>query len=223
MAKPTGLRERMLQVRHEAIIDTVNRLLAERGYDMMTVDEVAADVGIAKASLYKHFPSKEALAAAAMTRVQERALAQMDRLQDQPDATAMQRLRGIVRWALQTQNDGQMPSLPSQNSALRSALTADKDYMALLMQVSDRLGEWIVQAQRDGDIDAGLPPEVVLFTLFARACDPVLPALKAAGHPPEQIIDWVLRTCFSGLAGRGRAAAVQPAIAGRKSSRGASG
>ena len=26
---------------------------------------------------------------------------------------------------------------------------------------------------------AGLPPEVVLFTLYARACDPVLPLLKA--------------------------------------------
>ncbi|MDE1949135.1 MAG: TetR/AcrR family transcriptional regulator [Burkholderiales bacterium] len=191
----------MLQVRHEAIIDSVNRLLAERGYDMMTVDEVAADVGIAKASLYKHFASKEALAAAAMQRVQERALVQMDALEAEADASALARLRGIVRWALQTQNDGQMPSLPSQNSALRHALIADKGYMALLMQVSDRLGEWIVQAQRDGEIDASLPPELVLFTLFARACDPVLPALKAAGHPPEQIIDWVLRTCFSGLAG----------------------
>jgi AcrR family transcriptional regulator len=30
----------------------------------MTVDEVAAAVGIAKASLYKHFPGKEQLAAA---------------------------------------------------------------------------------------------------------------------------------------------------------------
>ncbi|CAD5367017.1 TetR/AcrR family transcriptional regulator [Rubrivivax sp. A210] len=205
----------MLQVRHEAIIDTVNRLLAERGYDMMTVDEVAADVGIAKASLYKHFASKEALAAAAMKRVQERALAQMDALQARPEARAVEHLRGIVRWALQTQSDGQMPSLPSQNSALRNVLTADKDYMDLLMQVSDRLGAWILQAQRDGDIDAELPPELVLFTIFARACDPVLPALKAAGHAPEQVIDWVLRTCFSGLAGPGAASAPRAATGGK--------
>jgi AcrR family transcriptional regulator len=32
---------------------------------------VAAEVGIAKASLYKHFASKEALAAAAMVRVMQ--------------------------------------------------------------------------------------------------------------------------------------------------------
>jgi len=48
----------MLKVREDAIIQVVNRLLAEKGFDAMTVDEVAAGVGIAKASLYKHFPSK---------------------------------------------------------------------------------------------------------------------------------------------------------------------
>lgn len=215
MAKPTGLRERMLQVRHEAIIDSVNRLLAERGYDMMTVDEVAADVGIAKASLYKHFPSKEALAAAAMTRVQQRALARMDALAAEAGTSALQRLRGMVRWALQTQHDGEMPSLPSQNSALRNVLVADKEYMALLMRLTDRLGEWIVEAQRDGDVDPSLPPEVVLFTLFARACDPVLPVLKAAGHPPEQVIEWVLATCFSGVAGARVPAGAAPATVRR--------
>ena len=47
----------MLQARESAIIDTVNRLLAENGFEAMTVDEVAAEVGIAKASLYKHFSS----------------------------------------------------------------------------------------------------------------------------------------------------------------------
>ena len=59
-------REQFLQAREDAIVESVNRLLAEKGFDLMTVDEVVADVGIAKASLYKHFASKEALAAAAM-------------------------------------------------------------------------------------------------------------------------------------------------------------
>ena len=57
-AKPS-FKEQMLQAREEAIVRSVNRLLAEKGFDAMTVDEVAASVGIAKASLYKHFPSKE--------------------------------------------------------------------------------------------------------------------------------------------------------------------
>ena len=65
----TSFKAQMLLAREDAIVVSVNRLLAEKGFDLMTVDEVALDVGIAKASLYKHFSSKEDLAAAAMVRV----------------------------------------------------------------------------------------------------------------------------------------------------------
>ena len=69
---------------------------------------------------------------------------------------------------------GEMPSLPAQNSRLRATLIADKVYIDLVMEVSEQLGQWIVQAQQDGSHQPKLPPEVILYTLFARACDPVL-------------------------------------------------
>jgi AcrR family transcriptional regulator len=198
-----SFREQVLRVREDAIVSSVNRLLAEKGFDSMTVDEVAADVGIAKASLYKHFASKEALAAAAMVRVLQRAMHVIEAEADKPDASASDRLRAVTRWTLQVQLAGEMPSLPSQNSTLRSALIADRVYIDLLMEVSERLGQWIVQAQRDGSLTSQLPPEVILYTLFARACDPVLGFLKAGGqHGDEQIVDWVLSSCFDGLAAR---------------------
>jgi len=198
-----AFREQVLRVREDAIVEAVNRLLAEKGFDLMTVDEVAAEVGIAKASLYKHFPSKEALASAAMLRLMQRA----DEVAAQQDATAamraVDRLRAMARWALQLQLAGDMPTLPSQNSSLRAELLANKGYLDLLMGVSDRLGAWIDQAQSDRDIDPALPPEVVLYTLFARACDPVPGFLKAGGrYSDEQIVDWVLATCMNGLRSR---------------------
>lgn len=202
MAK-VSFRQQMLQVREDAIVTSVNRLLAEKGFDLMTVDEVAADVGIAKASLYKHFASKEALAAAAMVRVLQATSDVVSQQAARPDADAFERLREVTRWALQRQLAGEMPTLPSQNSSLRAELMADKAYIELLMQVSERLGEWIVAAQADGRIDRSLPPEVVLYTLFARACDPVPGVLKAGGQSTDaQIVEWVLSTCFNGLAGR---------------------
>ena len=197
-----SFREQVLRVREDAIVESVNRLLAEKGFDLMTVDEVAADVGIAKASLYKHFPSKEALAAAAMVRLLQRTLTVTEEQASRTDATALQRLEAVTRWALEVQVAGDMPTLPSQNSSLRAELMAHKTYLELLLQVSERLGEWIVQAQADGDIDPVLPPEVVLYTIFARACDPVPAFLKAAGqHSDAQIVDWVLSICLHGLRG----------------------
>ena len=96
-----------------------------------------------------------------------------------------------------------MPTLPAENSSLRQALIVNKAYMDGLMQLSDDLGAWIMQAQADGSINRALPPEAVLYTIFARACDPVLGFLKAGGsHTDAQIVDWVMLTCFDGLAGR---------------------
>ncbi len=196
-----SFRQQILRVREDAIINAVNRLLAEKGFDLMTVDEVAADVGIAKASLYKHFASKEALAAAAMVRVLGRTQAVIDQLAARTELSALGRLKGLVRWALQLQLAGEMPTLPSQNSTLRAELLANKGYIDGLMQVSDDIGSWIVQAQADGRIAADLPPELVLYQLFARACDPVLAVMRAGGaHSDSQIVDWLVRTCFKGLA-----------------------
>lgn len=195
-----SFREQVLRVREDAIVSAVNRLLADKGFDLMTVDEVAADVGIAKASLYKHFPSKEALAAAAMVRLLERTLVVVEQQAARADAKPVQRLEAMVRWALAQQLAGEMPTVPSQNSSLRAELLAHKGYLDLLMQVSDRLGEWIHQAQADGDIDPSLPPELVLYTVFARACDPVPAFLKAGGaYDDTQIVDLLTALCLRGL------------------------
>ena len=179
---------------------SVNRLLADKGFDLMTVDEVAADVGIAKASLYKHFASKEALAAAAMVRLLERTLAILDQQAARTDATAYERLASVTRWALVQQLAAEMPTVPSQNSTLRAELLANKAYLELLLQVSERLGAWIEQAQADGDIDPALPPEVVLLTVYARGCDPVPAFLKGSGNfSDEQITEWVMTISLRGL------------------------
>ena len=69
--------------------------------------------------------------------------------------------------------------------------------------MSDEIGEWITQAQSQGVISTSLPPLVVLYTLYARACDPVVSFLKESGqYSDEQIVDLVLSTCFDGLAAR---------------------
>lgn len=191
----------MLQAREEAIVQAVNRLLAEKGFDLMTVDEVAAEVGIAKASLYKHFSSKEDLAAAAMVRVLGRALAFMATLP--AAAPPIEQLKALARWMMRLQLAGEMPSLPSQNSSLRAALMRNRAYLDGLMQVSDQMGAWIEAAQRDGDINPNCPALVVMYTLYSRACDPVLEFLQAGEqHSDEEIIELVMLTCFDGLGAR---------------------
>ena len=195
----------MQRVRQDAIVAAVNRLLATKGYDAMTVDEVAADAGLAKASLYKLFPSKEDLAGAAMVGVLDRALAFVDELRARAEAdpavTPVDQLKAVTRWAMETQLHGEMPSLPAHNSNLSASLQSNDAYMDRLLSLSNRLSIWITEAQTGGQLSAALPPELVLYTLFARACDPVLGVMRASGaHTDAQIVDWLVATCFKGLA-----------------------
>ena len=205
----------MLEAREQAITASVNRLLSEKGFDAMTVDEVAAEVGIAKASLYKHFNSKEELACAAMVQAMQKAQAFLENLNQQSDVNTSQetpnssnsrafnKLMASTRWTLELKLSGQMPTLPSQNSSLRATLMASRPYMDGLMQVSELLGAWIVEAQKEGHLNPSLPPIAILYTLFARACDPVVEFLKMSElHSDEEIIEMVMTTCFAGLNAR---------------------
>ncbi|MGP1628700.1 MAG: TetR/AcrR family transcriptional regulator [Giesbergeria sp.] len=200
-APKLSFKEQMHQARERAILQTACDLLGAKSFDAMTMDDVAGGVGIAKASLYKHFGSKEDLCCAAMVEVLHLVRAFLDTLD--PAAPPVDKLRAVVRWSLERLLANEMPLLPSRNSTLRGVLMGNKEYANGVILLSDSLGEWIVQAQSLGVIDPGLPPLVVLYTLYARACDPVVGFLQESGlYQNEEIIELVLRTCFDGLRAR---------------------
>ena len=199
----TPYKERLRVLKIETVMAAVYELLASKGFDAMTVDEVAATAGMAKASLYKLYPSKELLAGAAMVQVMDLALALVDKLRADDTQTDVQKLKTLTRWAMQTKLEGQMPSLPAQNSKLSEALTNNEAYMQRLFELSMKLGVWVSNAQDKGHIRSDLPADFVLYNLYARACDPVLDVMKRdAQQSNEQILDWMITLQFEGLASR---------------------
>ncbi|KPF67057.1 TetR family transcriptional regulator [beta proteobacterium AAP99] len=200
-ARRPSFREQQFAAREQAILTAVNRLLATKGYDLMTMDEVAGEVGIAKPSLYKHFVSKEQLAAVAMEKLLDRML---DVISAQPLTQApIDSLKQVLRWALKAHLDGSMPLLPSTRSSLRAALVNHAPYFERLVKMTEAMGTWIEAAKADRSVATTLPSEVVMYTLFARACDPTLEFLRETGqYTDEQIVELMVTTCFGGLASR---------------------
>ena len=193
-----SFKQQQLIVRENAIVDATNTLLAKKGFDLMTMDEVAAEVGIAKASLYKHFPSKEALAAAAMIRLLENTLAFVRGMAS--DRAPIDQLKNVLQWALEIRMKGGLPTLPAENTSLREALLGNTRYISRLMDLNELMGELIERARADGKIRKDLPTEVVLFTIYARSCDPTLDYLRSnEQYSSDQVINFLLSTCFDGL------------------------
>lgn len=194
-----SFRETQFELREEAILDATNRLLGDKGYDAMSMDDIAAEVGIAKGSLYKHFESKEALAAAVMVRLLAQTSAALDAIP--ADRPAVERLEGLLRWTLSQRLSGSVPHLPSTSPALQQGLLSNREYMDALMTLSERIGELIQAARIEGGLRPGLRDEFVLYTLYARTCDPTLEYLKAGGSMPDaEIVEQMVSACFRGLA-----------------------
>jgi AcrR family transcriptional regulator len=61
-AQIEGLRARKKRAAREAIAATARRLFAERGFDTVTVAEVAAAADVSEKTVFNHFPTKEDLA-----------------------------------------------------------------------------------------------------------------------------------------------------------------
>ncbi|MGW7578418.1 TetR/AcrR family transcriptional regulator [Streptomyces sp. NPDC054765] len=61
MTEPTGRRERKKARTRQSLADAALRLFLDRGYDQVGVKDVADAADVSVTTLFKHFPSKEAL------------------------------------------------------------------------------------------------------------------------------------------------------------------
>jgi TetR/AcrR family transcriptional regulator, regulator of autoinduction and epiphytic fitness len=196
--KKKSFKEMQFEAREQAILDATNRLLGNRGYEMMSMDDIAGDVGIAKGSLYKHFESKESLAAAVMVQLLRRTQGALN--SQDPGQSPLRRLEALLRWILKERLAGSVPHLPSTSQTLRDALLGNKAYVDTLMSLSDDIGALIQAAKTKEEISYQFADEFVMYTFYARSCDPTLEFLKASGNlSDEQIVEQMTVACFRGL------------------------
>ena len=70
-----GLRERKKQQTRQLIADTARRLFAERGFEGVTVAEVARSADVSEATVFNYFPTKEDLFYSGLEEFEEKLLA----------------------------------------------------------------------------------------------------------------------------------------------------
>ena len=193
-----SFKDQAFKLREDAILDAATRTLASKGFDLMTMDDVALEVGISKPSLYKHFKSKEDLAGAAMVRLLDGAQDFLDaRPQNEPP---LAQLSALLEWAMRVRRGGGLPFLPSASPQVREMLTRNLRYVAAVIKLNSQLKKRVQAAKKAGQLRSDLPDDVVLFSYYARTCDPAVEYLRLyTKMDTEAIVAHMLSVCFEGL------------------------
>lgn len=80
----------------ESILDATDRLLARFGYRKMTVEDIAAEAGIGKGTIYLHFNSKEEVVLSHVDRIVDRLIQQHLAVIARSNHTALERIRQML-------------------------------------------------------------------------------------------------------------------------------
>lgn len=192
-----SFKDQAFKLRENAILDATTSVLGSKGYDLMTMDDVAGAVGISKPSLYKHFKSKEELVGEAMVRLLEGAIEQIAGLD--PALDAREKLMALLEWALRVRLGGGLPFLPSTSPHVRDMLMRNFKYMTRVLKLNRQLEALVKQAQKDGLLNSALPTDVILYSYYARTCDPSVEYLqKFSKMNDDEIVRHMLRVAFDG-------------------------
>lgn len=151
----------------DRILDAAERLLGRFGYRKMTVEDIAAEAGIGKGTVYLSFPSKEEVVLSTVDRIVERVCAAMQE-EVARDASAPDRLRAMLRARVLVRFEAVAAYSASLNDLLgsiRAALLARrvqhfKHEIGVLARV-------IAAGQQAGELTAGAPRRIARALVLA--------------------------------------------------------
>src|SRR5260221_12300394 len=160
----SGIREKQHEKRKQEPLDVALRLLLQRGYANLNMDELAEEAGISKPTLYQYFESKEALAAQAVGRMFEK---MAEQIPDVSDASPLEQLENFLRVMLKARADKRYIMAPGDMEVLRAIHQNNPTISGVMQSAKNKLEQIVRHGQAVGEIDPALPAWVVVNALFS--------------------------------------------------------
>lgn len=126
--------------RQEQILDAARRLFLTKGYEATTIEDVLTAVGIAKGTLYHHFPGKEAILDAIVLRTVDAIVQRAQAAADGPQPAAT-RFLAVVGAARAPQEDIELAQQIRATGNLRLHVLAMTETWTRLVPILTRLVE----------------------------------------------------------------------------------
>lgn len=146
----------------ESILKAAGQHFTTRGVGA-SLDEIARDAGVGPGTLYRHFPSREALLAAALSDKQTEVLARAGAARQITDAGA-----ALGAWLRALQD--YLRTYDGLASPVLAAIEKQASPLALSCETLIALtGEFLVRAQQDGDARAEITPRALFMSVLGIA------------------------------------------------------
>lgn len=178
------------------VLDAAVALFIEQGYDAASVSTLGARLGLSKAALYHHFPSKEALLDAALSEALDGLDAVIDRA-EQAGGAPEARLRNVVSGAVHVLSD----HLAAVTLLLRVRGNSETERRALerRRQFDQRVTRLVHEAQQHGAVRADIDASVATRLLFGMINSLVEWYRPIGPEDASRMADDVLTVAFNGL------------------------
>jgi AcrR family transcriptional regulator len=163
-----GLRERKKQQTRQVIADTARRLFAERGFDAVTVAEVAREADVSEKTVFNYFPTKEDLFYSRLEAFEEELLEAIR--EREPGESVLAAFRGFLlkpRGVFAMEAPGGDAEATRQAQTVTRVITESPALLARERQVFDRYAEAmaILLADETGSAANDVEPRAVANAL----------------------------------------------------------
>ncbi len=160
-----SLRERRRQMLRDDILNATHALMSEKGYAVMSMDEVATQVGISKPTLYSYFSTKDDLIIATVMRDMQQLIDIIE--VEKAGKTPLQCLTRVLQTFLRCQIDEGTMTLRPWQQEIFYFICEHEETFEMIQQIDAAIVALIHQAIEQNEIDPALDPATVVRAFYA--------------------------------------------------------
>ncbi|GHO44206.1 TetR/AcrR family transcriptional regulator [Ktedonospora formicarum] len=197
--RPLSLKERQRQQRRALILQATEEVLLEKDYYELSMEEVAARVGIAKGTLYLHFSRKEELVLALLEEQLKIIIKSVQEIlvASEPARVRLEMLLAIVFLSLK---DRRKRLIYALFGAVELRTILKERHHTLFKQFSSALTKIIDDGKAAGEFDASLSTPIMLHTFLSLLGSyPFKHLLLNETVTPEELVQHVSTIYFRGV------------------------